>query len=503
MAINLCDYGKQTDLQVVGGFNLEAKTYSPEEAAIIARETFNASVILRGISPQPLQEGEVITEMPDPFVTFHLDVINKKRLKRDSLRVDLRSRATDGRRADECGFNPTPPVDNQINETLLVQEFGIETQLCHADLLSTYKQKAMRYSLENGWDSPWLTLEMEYGMLKAIKEGVDANAFMGDYGSGDKFRAHTDGWIKDVVLSMGTVKNSIGVWTATGDLTDMCIEYQIGGQFGSIEFDTDTATTLANFVTELTVTHPQYFYDFNGVSVFESVTSDSDSITIELKQPYDMIFEVGIVLTNCDGFTRCSDGTLKANTAVTGATLTFELTQKMVTGEQPISFDWQTVNALNVMDILDGMYMEITLRKPELLTDPTFTLFVAPNVMAAYDIAAKRSNQNYVGSGGPLNNAPVFIWSGTRMQALPGKLLPNDFIFGAKPGNLHMGTYLGSQFNEWKTYIHPMSNNVDVKMLATMGFKTVRRDEIVGTFTPTTGVHTFNFGARQPEMFDA
>lgn len=493
--------GNCTSKQFVADLGLQSKTYTAEESALIARETFASSIILRDAVPL---EGEVTVNDPRPFVTFHEGVIAKKLLRRDSLRIETRSRATDGRRMDQCGFNPTSPQLNTIAEALVVQEWGAESEYCVKDMLPTYKQAAVKRQALNagndGWESPWLTLEFEYAVLRKMRDDVDKHSFMGDYGTGDKFRTHTDGFVKDIVLSSASVKTSKAEWLFTGDLTDTCIEYKIGAVEDSVPFNTSMTQTLADFVTKITVTDAAKFLDVNGVAIFESVTSTATKILIEMAMPYDIAFQVQLVLTNCDGFYICADGSLKANSAVTGPTMTFTQTQKLVTGEQPISFDWDAITPLNVLDKLNGMMAEIALKKPELLSAPDFTLFVAPNVMTAYLIAVKQSNQGTVGAGGQMPQVTT-IWQGTQMQQLNFGMLPNDFIIGARPSSLHFGTYLRRDMDAWQTYVTPMCQNVQFKMQAHMGFKTTRRDEIVGTFTETAQ-HSFNFGARQPDPFE-
>lgn len=502
--LNLCNLGQCTATDWVDGMGLESKVYPGEDAMQIARESFSKSVILQGV---PQLEGAVDTtvNVSTPFVTWHEDVKQKKRFKRDTLRIGVQSKATGGKAMNGCGFFPKRVESNQLDATITVQEAYIHLEECPAQLLPTYQQAALRRQAANagetGWESPWLSLEVEYGAMKTMAQTWDTHAFMGDYGVADINRTHTDGWIKDVVLQMGAIQLSKGEWTFTGDLTDTCIEYRIGGETGSVAFDTNMATTLAAFVTKIETTDAAKYLDAQFQSIFEDVSSTSTKIIIEMAEGYDVQQIVQLVITNCDGFTQCVDGSLVANTAVTDASFTFAETVKAVTGEQPISFDYEPITAANVVDKLDGMYAEIMLRKPELLSDPTFSLFISPNVYAAYEIATKRSNQAFVGSGGTMP-ALDNIWGGTRLVKLNGNMLPPNFIFGAKPTSLHAGTYLKRDMTSIESGYDRKCGQYWYKSQWNMGFKTVRLDEIVGTFTdPGSNTFLSNFKAVQPDPF--
>jgi len=500
MAVDICAMGRCNSNGDVEGFSLEGKTYSGEESNMLMRESFSKSMILRGAEGLPPLEGETDTTGSGSFVTFHDNVIDKKRFKSDTLRVQSRSRATDGRRMDQCGFNPTKLIDNQIDHILIVQEAGIEESFCVKQLLPTYKGAAMKRAAAEGWESPWLSLEVEFAMLKKAREDFDNHAFMGDYGSGDSNRTHTDGWIKDIVLGMGAVQLSKGTWTFSGDLTDTCIEYRIGGVDGSVPFNTNMTTTLADFVTEITATG--LIVDHNGDSLFSAVTSDATHIVITMVDGYDVEHNVRLTVTNCDGFTVCeADGLLAPVTPVTDASVSFVLTTKGVFGDQPISFDFEPITTTNVEAKFDGMYEEILRVKPEILADPNFTVFVAPNVFGA--LALARKNVNIANVGATLLPTQLQVWNGTRVQQVNQGMLPNNMIFGAAPKSLHVGTYLKNDMQAIRTYIRPMCDDMDYKSVYHMGFKTTNRSEIIGTFTDAALTLSTRFGTVQPDPFDA
>lgn len=485
----------------VRGFALEDKVYTAEDAEIIQRETFQKSVILQG---QALSlEGEVEVAPRRKYVTFHEDVIAKKRLKRATIRVGVQSKATTGKGMNGCGFYPGKAEAQDEDGMLVVQEAFINQDFCVKELLPTYKQAAMTRQRVNGWESAFLSLEFEYAALKAAYNAWDTHAFMGDYGTADVNRTHTDGFIKDIVLAMGSVSNAIGWWTFSGDLTDLCIEYIVGGYRGSVPFNTDLATTLDDVVTEFTVTRAAIFVDANMNSLFTDVTATSTKIVIETAEQRDI--NVRFVITNCDGFTICTDGTLQAVTAITGAAVVYVLHQKAVTGQQPLSFDYEPITALNVSDKFNSMYAEIASKRPDLLYNPDFVVFVSPDVRAKMEIANSDAKKVVIGVCNTGMEKCETIWNGTPLIALGGQgkpMLPPNFIMGAPNTSLHAGTYLGKDVNDIITEYDRMCEVWKWKSEWRMGFTTTRRDNIIGTFTDITGTSFLTtFGAAQPDPF--
>lgn len=496
MALDLCSIGSVDQTHTIKNASFESRSFTAEEANLIARETFGKAVILRN-TVLPL-EGEEVIDAPAPFVTFHEDVMNKQRLKRDTIRAEVQSEATTGKGVTACGFWPVEMNTNQEAEAIVTREAWIHSSTCVKELLPTYLGKAMKRAKDNDWESPNYSLELEYAHLKACYKSWDTHSFMGDYGSGNKNFTHTDGFIKDVVLSMGSVQNSIAKWTFAGVASGTCIEYMIGGYKGSVAWDTDVATTLANVATDIGTTQAARFLDQNQVSIIEAVTSGSNFVTIEMAQGFDALPQIRFVITNCDGFTICDDFSLQATTAVSGASVTVTRVQELLTGQQPISFTYENITPSNVSAKLAGMYEEINLKKPDLLQDPNFTLFLAPNVTSSLKIANQSANTMV----GKQMEEITTIWDGTRVQTLHGGMLPQNFIFGASSESLHAASYMFGDTNTIMTEYDAFKELYKHKHNWHMGFKTTRRDEIVGTFTDPSGTSFMsNFGARQPEMF--
>jgi hypothetical protein len=489
---DVCDLGNCTNTHTINSrYIYEDKIFPVEDAVMLMRDMWAQTQIL---SHQNL-DGEVSFDGGDDevFVTFHEDVKPgfKKRLYRDRILSTGWYSKANGYSCTECGFvggstKRQVEIDTYICTTCIRQEEDI----CMNEFLGTWKMTSLARGMMRQSEEIFISDDIYYAFERANYELVDKHFWHGDYKSADSSVMHVDGLIKQAVRALDNEKPAIYSFTFTGLDATNALEGLIGGQEFIVPWDTDLATTLGAFETEL-----ESYNDANGVALFSDVTVASNVVTVTtqpgMENPLQFVI-TNYSAPNGSGFKLCRDGSIQANEAVTsGATVAWLEVQEAAGGNAPIGIDFEKVTSNNVLAKFEELYHAIQEKKAVLL-DQSFggTLFVSPNVWVAMKMALKKENAHFVGTQGDLPEVRDVY--GFR-RIVKANYLGRDHMIYFRAADVHVATDLLDDITEIKTGYDPKCETAWFKNKFAFGVKVSEFSNIAGTFCMTD-----NFGAEMP-----
>lgn len=492
------DLGTCTDLKVIEGkYNFEEKVYDLSEAAILLRDTFAQTQILQHIR----LDGETSTggdRQITPFVTFHEDVRPgfRKRIYRDLVVSSGWRSAANGYCDKECGFfGGTTQREVQIDTFLCTHRMRQHEEICMSEFLATWKQDMLSRGMLNLSDDVFISAEIYYAMEKANYIAIDTHFWHGDFGSQDKNVMHTDGIIKQAVYALTNNEQAdIVEFTFAGLDSTNCIEGVVGGEGGqfNIPFNTDIATTLADFRAELISTDavtglPKYRKVLTNEAYFPNVTVVGlDTIRIESIVGEEICLD--FLITNCDGFERCNDGSISHVTEITnGATVTSTFVQQYRSGNAPIGITKEPIHAGNAIQKIRELSEAIQAKRPEIINDPEFNLFVAPNVYIALQFALKDLTAGYTNVTGPMTELDAGLYGFGGGKIIKANYLARDEMYYFRRQDVHVATDLFSDVSEILMVYDAICDLVKFKNEFALGFLISDFNKFAGTLCNRSG----------------
>lgn len=474
MSVVLCELGKCSGTDTVKGFQFENKVYPIEDAIKIMRDTFMQTQIL---SHQNI-DGEVSIGF-DPqggYVTFHegIKAGTKVRLYRDEFLSKGWYSEVDGYCAETCGFiGGSIRREVQIDKFICTKKVRQEEEVCIEEVINSWQQGRLGLGALRGQEDIFLSDEIMYAMIKQNIIGIDRHAWRGDYGSSDYRYKDVDGYIKIAVDAMTSDLPAIMRHTFSGMVAGDHIEGLIGGKLFDVPFNTDIATTLGDFETEL-----ESHTDALGKAIFPTVTVNGGSSYIEVTGQVAEQYDLKFAITDGSGIQLCEGGVIEAVVAGTG-TVVNQVIQAAKGGNAPIGIDLVNIVPGNVLDRIKELQKQIAAKKPQ-IKDEAFgaNLFVSPNVFEALQMALLEQTEQYTGTCGPMPGCTTVLG----FNVVKMNYLPMNEMFYARPDDLHMGTDLLGDVDEIRQGFDPKCGTGWFKQAFSLGFQISETGNVAGTF---------------------
>ena len=327
---SLCEKGICNNTHTIeDGFRIEDKVYTKDDAELIERAGFARTQIFDSSALDGSRDlgddnlGPIVTIIPGMKAGFQQEIY-AEHYEADWLGE------LDGRLANKCAYHPrTVRRVVEVERTMCAKKVFVESDLCYAELIETYKQNLLLAGALNEANTNIMNELVLDAFIEANHINIDRHAWRGDYGSPDARVKHVDGFFKIAVNAMETSQGQKLSFTFVGDLTDLSIIGLAGGHDFAIDFDTDSDATVAKFAAYLrTLMEPM-----TGRKLYKSVVvTGTRQVDVEAHDGEVIALNV-VVGVGADGFEQCpADGTIKPCTPAdpTVASVTCEETQAAV-----------------------------------------------------------------------------------------------------------------------------------------------------------------------------